>query len=356
MALQKAVGLNHDGSFAPNLAVDQQQLAELLMRVPLPNGGLKTSSGTATPIPQPFVDGAISGELLSAIHNFQNVQSAHLNIDLHVGPNGPTFLALQALAAAQNLIYPGGPLATVVLEPNSQIVEEAPPAPVSGLPSIVYTPAATEQLLFDNGAVRVTMSFSGLLTAAWGPSFGLACLASPQFSALDRAVKSGNARRIGATALDQACGELRAQTRMAAHSLFSAVSISANQNGTFSVSGSLGDKWRQVSMGFVFPNTIKATGSVTVSESVPVPTLGGSVDFSGTMACTITASVRSQVPPDQASVLANLAVLLLAGRIVLVPVAAWIAGAETIEGALALVRSTATGLIREAVVLGPAPL
>jgi len=355
MSLQKAVGLNNDGSFAPNLAVDQQQVADLLMRVPLPNGGLRTSSGPAIAIPQPFVDGTISGELVGAIHGFQAVQSANLNIDLRVEPNGPTFLALETLAAAQGLLPPANLVSTVVLDASAQVVEEAPAAPVSGLPSIVYTPAATEQLVFDNGAVRVTMGFSGLLTAAWGPSFGLACLASPQFSALDQAVKSGNARRIGATALDQACGELRSQTRMAANGLFSSVAISANQVGTFSVTGSLGDQWRQVSIGFVFPNTVTATGSITVSQEVPLPTLGGNVKFSGTMACTITVMFRDQLPPDQASILANLAVVLIAGRVILVPLAPWIARAVTIEGARAIVRSTAGGLISERIMLGPSP-
>jgi hypothetical protein len=242
-----------------------------------------------------------------------------------------------------------------MLDAVSQVVEEAPPAPVSGLPSIVYTPASDEQLVFDNGAVRVTMAFSGVLSGAWGPSFGLACLSSPQFSALDQAVKSGNARRIGGTALDQACGELRAQTRMAANGLFSAVSISANQAGTFSVTGSLGDQWRQVSMGFVFPNTVTATGSITIAKDVPLPAIGGNVKFTGTLACTITVMFRDQLPPDEASVLANLAVVLIAGRVVLAPLAPWIARAVTIEGARQLLRLGGGGLVTERVILGPSP-
>lgn len=355
MALQQSVGLRNDGSFEPNLAVDQQHVADLLMSIPLPNGGLRTASGPAVEIPQPFLDGAASGELIGAIQGFQTVQSANLNIDLRVEPNGPTLLALESLAAAQGLMPPTIPVSTVVLDASALVVEERPPAPVSGLPSIVYTPATAEQLVFDNGAVRVTMALSGVLTGSWGPSFGLACLVSPQLSALDQAVKSGDARRIDATALDQACGELRAQTRMAANGLFSSVAISANQAGTFSVSGSLGDQWRQVSMGFVFPNTVTATGSITVSKEVAVASAGGTVKFSGTMACTITVMFRDNLPPDEPSLLAHLAVVLIAGRVVLVPLAPWIARAATIEGARAIVRASAAGLVAERVMLGPSP-
>jgi hypothetical protein len=351
--LQKAVGLNADGSFAPNLVQDQQQVAELMMMLALPFGGLRTNTGPAVVIPTPFVEGAISAELLGAIQTFQEVQTASLNVDLRVEPNGPTWQLLVQLATQAQL--PVQLLATVVLDAGAQIVEEAPPAPVLGLPTIVYTPVDTEQLVFDNGAVRVTMSFSGLLSGSWGPSFGLACLASPSMLALEQAVKSGSARRIGATALDQACNELRAQTRLAANGLFASVAISADRQGTFRVSGSLGDQWRQVSLGFVFPNTITATGSITISKSVPLPTIGGDVKFSGTMACTIAVMFRDQNSPDQASLLANLVVVLIAGRIVLVPLAAWIGEAATIASARELVRRSALGLAKERILLGPSP-
>lgn len=352
-SLQGAVGLNNDGSFAKNLAQDQQQVAELLLMIPLPAGGLKTSAGSAVEIPTPFMAGTISAELLGAIQTFQTVQNASLNVDLRVEPNSPTFQLLVQLATQPPI--PTNLLANIVLSPIDQVLEEAPPAPVMGLPTIVYKPANTEQLVFDNGAVRVTMSFSGLLSGAWGPSFGLACAANPSLLALDQAVKSGSARRIGATALDQACNELRAQTRLAANGLFASVAMSADIQGTFKVSGSLGDNWRQLSLGFVFPNTVVATGSITVSETIPLPTIGGNVKFDGTMACTITAMFRDQIPMDQASLLASLAVVLIAGRVVLVPLAAWIAEAATIAGARELVRRTALGLVKEYVLLGPSP-
>jgi len=352
-ALQNAVGLNSDGSFAPNLVPDQQQVAELLMMIPLPAGGLNTGTGPALDLPTPFVEGYVSAELLGAIQTFQTVQSASLNVDLRVDPNGPTWQLLVQLGTQPPI--PTDLLATIVLDPLAQVVEEAPPVPVLGLPTIVYRPANTEQLVFDNGAVRVTMSFSGLLSGSWGPSFGLACLASPSFLALDQAVKSGNARRIGATALDQSCSELRAQTRLAANGLFASVAVSADVQGTFRVSGSLGDGWRQVSVGFVFPNTVVATGSITVSKSVPLATIGGNVKFDGTMACTITVIFRDQIPPDEASLLANLAVILIAGRVVLVPLAAWIGEAATVAAARELVQRAATGLIAEHILLGPSP-
>lgn len=351
--LQNAVGLNNDGSFAPNLVQDQQQVAELLMMIPLPAGGLKTSTGPAVEIPTPFVDGFISAELVGAIQTFQTVQSESLNIDLRVDPNGPTWQLLIQLATQAPI--PTDPLATIILDPVSQVIEEATPAPVSGLPTIVYKPASTEQLVFDNGSVRVTMSFSGLLSGSWGPSFGIACISSPDLNALDQAVKSGNARLIGATALDQICNELRAQTRLAANGLFASVSMSADIEGTFRVSGSLGDRWRQVSLGFVFPNTIVATGSITVSESVPLPTIGGNVKFDGTMACTIRLMFNNPIQMEPASLLANLAAVLITGSIVLAPTAAWITEAATIAGARELVRQSATGLVRELVLLGPSP-
>jgi hypothetical protein len=343
-----------NGSFAENSVQDQQQVAELLMMIPLPAGGLKTGTGPAIDLPMPFVEGYISAELLGAIQTFQTIQTGSLNVDLRVDPGGPTWQLLVHLATQAPV--PSDLIATVILDPAAEIVEEAPPAPVSGLPTIVYQPASTEQLVFDNGAVRITVSFSGLLSGSWGPSFGLACSASPSLSALDQAVKSGSARRIGATALDQACAELRAQTRLAANGLFSSVAISADAQGTFRVSGSLGDRWRQVSLGFVYPNTIVASGSITVSQSVPLPTIGGDVKFDGTMACKITAALRDTLPPDQASLLANLAVVLIAGRVVLVPIAAWIAEGATIQGARAVIRTAAQGLLRERVLLGPSPL
>jgi hypothetical protein len=64
---------------------------------------------------------------------------------------------------------------------------------------------------------------------------------------------------------------------------------------------------------------------------------------------------RDRLPPDQASILANLAVVLIAGRVVLVPLVPWIARAATIEGARAIIRSSAGGLITERVMLGPSP-
>jgi hypothetical protein len=351
--LQNVVGLNDDGSFAPNRALDQQQVAELLMMIPLPFGGLKSSMGSLIEFPQPFVDGAISAELVGAIQTFQTVQIASLSVDLRVEPGGFTWQLMLQLATQDPV--PTDLLATIVLDPIGQFVEEAPPAPVLGLPAIVYKLAETEQLVFDNGAMRATMSFSGLLSGLWGSSFGLACLVNPSFLTLDQAVKSGDARRIGATALDQACNELRAQTRLAANGLFAAVSMSVDLQGTFRVSGSLGDGWHQLSVGFVFPNTITATGSITISESVPLTTVGGNVKFDGTLACTIKIMFRDQVFPDEASILANLVAVVIAGRIVLVPLASWISEAVTISTAQELVRRAAPGLAREIILLGPSP-
>jgi hypothetical protein len=62
-SLQRAVGLNGGGSFAPNLASDQQQVADLLLKTPLPFGGLAASNGPAINVPTRFVDGYISPEL-----------------------------------------------------------------------------------------------------------------------------------------------------------------------------------------------------------------------------------------------------------------------------------------------------
>ena len=353
-ALSGAVGLNDDGSFCTNTAQDQQQVAELLLQVALPWGGLRTSTGPVVTIPSPFVDGAVSAELVGAIQSFQTIQSASLNIDLRVEPNGPTWLLLVQLAAAPSL--PTQALAVVVLDAIGLTVEEAAPPPVSGLPSLVYTPAASaEQLVFDNGAVRVTATFSGTITGSWGASIGPACVASPSIYALERAVASGDVRRLGATALDQACNELRAQTRFAANGLFSSVAIAWDGVGAFRVSGSLGDQWRQLSIGLELPNTLIATGSITVSEAVPLPALGSAVNFSGTMAMTIKVMLRDPSSPDEASLLANVAAVFVAGAIVLGPLAAWIAGATSAAAASPLVESAAAGVVGERVLLGPSP-
>jgi hypothetical protein len=171
---------------------------------------------------------------------------------------------------------------------------------------------------------------------------------------MDRAVKSGDARRIGASALDSVCNEFRAQTRFAAHELFSSVSISVDASGAFTVSGSLGDKWRQFSVGFEYPNTIVATGSMTVDKPVPLAAVGGEVKFSGTLAGTIKCMARDPVSPDQASVIAHIVVLIALG-VVLRPAAAWLIGSATAPLARAAVRQAAGGLAKEYVILGASP-
>jgi hypothetical protein len=86
-----------------------------------------------------------------------------------------------------------------------------------------------------------------------------------------------------------------------------------------------------MSVGFEFPDTVVATGQITVSQTRQLPTIGGEVKFDGTLRCTI--SVKFHTPPDDAaSALGNLAVVLIAGSVVLAPTAAWIAEA-TIAGA-----------------------
>jgi hypothetical protein len=140
------------------------------------------------------------------------VQSAGLNVDLRVEPGGLTLQLLVQLATGPQV--PVALLAVVVLDATANTVEEAPPAPVSGLPTIIYRAEPFDQLVFDNGTVRVTMSLSGLVGASWGQSFGLACLNSPPLSTLDQAVKSGSARTMGPTALESACGEVARAERL----------------------------------------------------------------------------------------------------------------------------------------------
>ncbi len=350
--LQAAVGLNNDGSFCPNRRIDQQIVAELLMKIPLPAGGLMSSLDPLLILPPITTDGYISDELVSAIHTFQAVHSTQLNIDRRVEPGGLTWLAMVGLASVPPL--PVMPVVHLVLDPVANRLEEAPPVPASGFPAIAYK-LTGEQLVYDDGRLRISIALEGAMTGAWGESFGIACTVNPSLRALDQAVKSGSARQIGATALEQACHELSAETRFAAHKLFSAVSVSMDPAapGTFKMSGSLGDKWTQVSTGFEPPNTVTASGSLTVSETAPLAALGGRITFSGTLGCTIKVTLRD--PVDPASVGALIAVALVGA--VLVPIEApWIATASTVQGAETAVAAGVTaGLQAIRTILGPTP-
>lgn len=347
--LTAAVGLLDSGGFCPNHVTDQQKVADMLLRISLIHGGMETGTGPVIDLP-PFVEEYISPELIGAIQTFQFVQSAVLNQDSRVEPNGPTHGLMSVMANPPPLPFTTPPMLT--LDPFMPALIESKPAAVSGLPAITFvSPGGVESLVYDDGSIRVTLSLRGVLTGSWGDSFGLACTVDPSLNALRNAIQSGSARTMGAAGLDQACTELRAQTRVAAHELFSAVQVSSGGPGVFKLGGSVGDGWRQLSVGYEFPNTVVATGSLTFnSRAVALPTLGGSVRFSGTLQCVLKCAINGNASLDQASIMAHLAV----AGVVLTPVVAWIAESATLGGAIAIVGRPA-GLASEWVWLGFSP-
>jgi len=347
--LNAAVGLLDNGGFCPNHVVDQQIVADQLARIPMICGGLDGGDGPIVAMPG-FVEQYIAPELLGAIQTFQFVQGAALNQDSRVEPNGPTYALLVTLANTPQLATPLG--AMVTLDPYTPRLVETGPALVSGLPAIAYVlPPNDWQLLFDNGQLRVEIAVRGVLTASWGESFGQACVVNQPLKTLGDAMKSGSARTMGVGLLEAACGELRAQTRVAVHNLFSAVQVSLSAPGIIKLSGSIGDGWNQVSIGFEMPSSVTATGSITFNRRpVPLENLRGSVKMSGTLQCAVKITVNQPDSLDQASILAPLAV----AGIVAVPVAVWLAESATVAGAAAGL-GRAVGIVAERVMLGLSP-
>lgn len=345
--LGAAVGVLDNGGFCTNHIVDQQKVADMLARIPVICGGIDGGDGPLVVIPG-FIEGYISPELLGAIQTFQFVHGMALNQDGRVEPGSLTHGLLMTLANSPQLATPLG--AMVTLDPYTPRLVETGPAVVSGLPAIAYVlPGSDWQLLFDNGQLRVEIGLRGILTASWGETFGSACVVNQPLATLRDALKSGSARSMGAGLLEAACGELRSQTRVAVHSLFSAVQVSMSAPGVLKLSGSIGDGWNQVSMGFEWPSSVVATGSITFNaRPVPLQHLGGSVKMSGTLQCAVRITVN-QPGLDQASILAHLAV----AGIVAVPVVAWIAESSTLAGAAAgLSRAS---VVAERVMLGLSP-
>lgn len=347
--LGAAVGLLDNGGFCPNHVVDQQKVADLLARIPLICGGIDDGDGSLIAMPG-FVEQYIAPELLGAIQTFQFVHGTTLNQDSRVEPNGPTHALLVTLANTPQIATPLG--AMVTLDPYMPRLIETGPAVVSGLPAVAYVLSGSDwQLLFDNGQLRVEIGVSGVLTASWGETFGMACVVNQPLETLRDALKSGNARTMGVSLLEAACGELRAQTRVAVHKLFSAVRVSLSAAGVIKLSGSIGDGWNQVSMGFEMPSSVIATGSITFNaRQMPLENLGGSVKMSGTLQCAVKITVNQPDGADQASILAHLAV----AGIVAVPVAAWLAESATVAGAAAGL-NRAAGIVAERVMLGLSP-
>ncbi|MBX3331908.1 MAG: hypothetical protein KF722_15995 [Nitrospira sp.] len=349
--LQHAVGLNNDGSFCPNRLLDQQQVAELLGMIPLSAGGIK--GGLPVIDIPPFTDGVISEELVAAIQHFQTINSAVLNIDRRIEPNSPAWLSLVALATGTSIVIPS-PATVILLDPINLVMEDGPPIPASGLPSFIYSPAKKDvQLVFDDGRLRIEMLFSGLLSVSWGGTFNLACKASPSFSELDKALKSGNARNVEATVLDGLCKELEFETKAAVHELFSGVKISIDSMGIFKVSGSVGDEWRQLSVGFEAPSTIFSKGRLKIEKPVQLLKFGGEVKISGTLSVELKCTLNSGSLLDQASIVPSLIALGIAGGFVLIPVATWITEAGAIEGAIEV---GFEGLKALRIIMGPVPV
>jgi len=347
--LSAAVGLLDNGGFCPNHVIDQQKVADLLARIPMICGGLDGGDGPIVAMPG-FIEQYIAPELVGAIQTFQFVQGATLNQDSRVEFNGPTHALLVTLANTPQLATPLG--AMVTLDPYTPRLVETTPAVVSGLPAVAFVlPGSDWQLLFDNGQLRVEIALRGVLTASWGESFGMACVVNQPLKTLRDAMNSGSARTMGVGLLEAACGELRAQTRVAVHKLFSAVQVSMSAPGVIRLSGSIGDGWNQVSIGFEMPSSVIATGSLTFNaRAMPLENLGGSVKMSGTLQCAVKITVNQPDSFDQASVLAHLAV----AGIVAVPVAAWLAESETVTGAAAGL-SRVAAVVAERVMLGLSP-
>lgn len=179
--LTAAVGLTDEGTQCPNVASDQQQVAELLDAVGSPAGGISLND-----LP-PIGDGLASPELCEAIRTFQTIQG--LPQDARVDVDGSTWQRLVELAQPGSAPPGGVPLLLAVAE--FEVIEL--PQSAIDLPSLTYTvlgPVAT----FEGGGIRIELSLNGPLKVAWSDAFPLACEVSPDMAALEAAVASGAAR------------------------------------------------------------------------------------------------------------------------------------------------------------------
>ncbi|WP_277369613.1 hypothetical protein [Rhodococcus rhodochrous] len=296
--LERAVG-----NQMPNMALDQQKVAELLDAVRLPSGGTSLDN-----IP-PIEDGVISRELSEAIGNFQSVQNIAVDSIVQVG--GETWKRLIDISEMQNI--PPGP-ATIVLSVAEQSIAEIPQsAPTaSGFPALQYSIKFTS-LPFRMPGCRVEMTISGPIKVQWGEGYPVAIELSQDLQALDEAVKSGSARDLGAAALDTLSYRLKVESSTAVASLFTKISVTIALDGSLAIGGSIGDGTTFYSLSFdPDDRSMIFSGSTKVDKRVDA--LGGEVRLTG--ALQITAKFTpDQGGDDEASALASLIVLAGAGAL-----------------------------------------
>lgn len=311
--LTNAVGKTNEGGQCPNVAADQQQVAELLDAVanlPIEIPGVPHEGTLLADLP-PIEDGHASEELSEAIRRFQTGEG-DLTADARVDVGGATWQRLIGLVNPEQLVPGPSP---VLLTMRELVVTELP-ATASGVPSFGYTLRGQPVASFAAPGILIELSVVGPLSVSWEGAYPVACATSPDFAALEAAVATGAARTIGAEALSNLCNRIQLESKAAIGNLFAAVTLSIGLDGTATIGGSIGDGFSAVGVSFdPVQRAIIYTGDIAILR--PQPVTGGEAKLSGKLRAEI--KVSAQQDSFEAS-LTTVAVLFLAGVIVLRPV------------------------------------
>jgi hypothetical protein len=313
--LKHAVGLNDDGTQCPNIAMDQQQVGELLDAVArLPQDiPFRSHVGTTIDRLPPIEDALASGELCEAIRRFQ-AGEGDLDTDARVDVNGATWGRLIALVDPDGA--PPGPVPVMLSMRDMEIVEL--PRTASGLPAVTYSIRGEPIAVFAGPGIEIELTVLGPIKVSWEGSYPVACTVSPEFAALEAAVASGAARAIGASAFSSLCSRLELESKAAVGSLFASISLSIGVDGTAQLTGSIGNGFTATSMSFdPIERSITYSGDITVFETRVVT--GGDATLSGKLRARIKITTREDAFEASIAVLLTVAV---AGAFLLAPVIA----------------------------------
>lgn len=325
--LKQAVGLTDAGTQCPNLASDQQQVCELLdavVDVPVVPPFLPAVGTRIADLP-PVEDGRASGELCEAIRRFQ-VGEGDLGTDARVDPGGGTWTRLMLRVNPGSA--PPGPVALLMSYRDGSIVEL--PSSASGYPAFIYTIQGQPIAIYDTPTLRIELNVIGPLKVSWDGAYPIACVANPNFAALEAAVASGAARWVGAEALRSLCSQIQLESKAAVGSLFAGVTASFDAAGSVQIKGTIGDGFNATSIGWLpAERAIFYDGDLPILQTRPVT--GGQATIAGRLRVRVTIKTNND---DYAASLATLAVLAVTGIIALSPLIPGLGAAGAAEGAV----------------------
>ena len=322
--LKDAVGLNDDGTQCANIALDQQQVAELLDALAKRPGPVDVG-GTALDALPPIEEGQASPELIGAILRFQQTQGLVQNSRVDV--DSASWTALTGKADIADI--PAGPGPVLFSYNDVDII--ALPATASGLPALTYTLRSDRVLEYDDGRIKITVGLQGPIKVDWGTPFPIACAASPDFSAIENAVNSGSIKSLGQEARNGVCSELQLQSKATIGSLFAAVTLTMDNGPNPRLGGTVGDQYTALSAEWIpTTNSVRIIGRLPILQTRPV-TGGASVTLSGTLRVVVTISANED---DQQASLGAVAALAAVGVLIVPAVITGLGIAETGAGAV----------------------